>query len=200
MSVHNILVVGVGGQGTLITSRILGNLAMSLGHDVKLSEVHGMAQRGGSVVTHIRYGEKVYSPLVEVGSADIIVSFEKLEALRWKHFLKKDGVLLVNTQEIKPMPVITGVKEYPTNAVEELKKTTKNVIAIDALAMAKEIGNIKVVNTILLGLLAKYLNIPKEDWIETIKVTVPSKTIDLNLEAFERGYMISDLEDRDDLE
>lgn len=184
----NILVVGVGGQGTLITSRILGNLAMSLGYDVKLSEVHGMAQRGGSVVTHIRYGEKVNSPLVEIGQADIIVSFEKLEAIRWIHYLKKDGIILVNTQEIDPMPVITGAASYPEDIVETLKKECKNVIAIDALSKARELGNIKVLNTILIGLLAKNMDIPKEEWIKIISDTVPKKTIDINIKAFEIGF------------
>lgn len=191
VATKNILVVGVGGQGTLLTSRILGNLAMKAGYDVKLSEVHGMAQRGGSVVTHIRYGEKVYSPLVEVGQADIILSFEKLEAMRWMHYLKKDGTILVNAQEIDPMPVITGASEYPDNIVEDIQKEVKQVIAVDALGIAKEIGNIKVVNTILIGLLAKNMDIDKEKWIETIKETVPAKTIDINLEAFERGYAIN---------
>ncbi|PKM96229.1 MAG: indolepyruvate oxidoreductase subunit beta [Firmicutes bacterium HGW-Firmicutes-1] len=190
MTTNNILVVGVGGQGTLITSRILGNLAMSLGYDVKLSEVHGMAQRGGSVVTHIRYGEKVHSPLVEVGQADIIVSFEKLEALRWKHFLKEDGIMLVNTQEIDPMPVIIGTSTYPEDIIEQLEQECENVIAIDALSRAKELGNIKVANTILLGLLAKNMSIPKDKWIEIIKSTVPQKTIDINIAAFENGYAI----------
>ncbi len=190
METKNILVVGVGGQGTLLTSRILGNLAVSLGYDVKLSEVHGMSQRGGSVVTHIRYGEKVNSPLVEVGNADIVLSFEKLEALRWKHFLKKDGVLLVNDQEIDPMPVITGACEYPQDVKEQLANECENVIVVDALKIARELGNFRVVNTILLGLLAKNMDIEKEKWIEIIKTTVPQKTIEINVSAFEKGYSI----------
>lgn len=191
MTTNNILVVGVGGQGTLITSRILGNLAMEMGYDVKLSEVHGMAQRGGSVVTHIRYGEKVYSPLVEIGQADIIVSFEKLEALRWLHYLKKDGVMLVNNQEIDPMPVIMGASEYPEDVIEQLENECKNVYAVDALSKAKALGNIKVANTVLLGLLARHMTIPKEKWIEIIKRTVPEKTIQINIEAFEDGYALA---------
>lgn len=191
MKTNNILVVGVGGQGTLITSRILGNLALEMGYDVKLSEVHGMAQRGGSVVTHIRFGEKVYSPLVEVGQADIIVSFEKLEALRWLHYLKKDGIMLVNTQEIDPMPVIIGASSYPEDVIEQLKEDCKNVYAIDALSRAKALGNIRVANTVLLGLLAKHMSIPKEKWIEIIEKTVPVKTIKINTEAFEEGYTLT---------
>lgn len=190
METKNILVVGVGGQGTLLTSRILGNLAISLGYDVKLSEVHGMSQRGGSVVTHVRYGNKVYSPLVEVGKADIIVAFEKLEGLRWKHFLKKDGLIIVNNQEIDPMPVIIGASEYPSDVLEQIKKECNNVISFDALKVAKELGNIKVVNTVLLGILANNMEFEKKQWIDTIKETVPAKTIDLNIAAFEKGFDI----------
>lgn len=190
MKTKNILIVGVGGQGTLLTSRILGHLAIELGYDVKLSEVHGMSQRGGSVVTHVRYGEKVHSPLVEVGKADIILSFEKLEALRFKHFLKKDGVLIVNTQEIDPMPVITGASEYPDDIMEQLENEVEKVIKCDALSMARQLGNIRVVNTILLGLLAKNMPVDKNKWIETIKTTVPKKTIELNIKAFELGFAL----------
>ncbi|MFZ7121082.1 MAG: indolepyruvate oxidoreductase subunit beta [Eubacteriaceae bacterium] len=188
MKTKNILIVGVGGQGTLLTSRILGNLAVELGYDVKLSEVHGMSQRGGSVETHVKYGEKVNSPLIEVSQADIILSFEKLEALRWKHYLSPQGVLLVNDQQIDPMPVITGAEKYPDNIIDTLKEQCSNVIAVDAVTIAKEIGNIRVVNTVLLGLLAKNMEIDKEKWIDAIKTTVPAKTIDINIEAFERGY------------
>lgn len=190
METKNILIVGVGGQGTLLTSRILGNLALSLGNEVKLSEVHGMSQRGGSVVTHVRYGEKVNSPLVEIGKADIILAFEKLEALRWKHFLKEDGLLIVNTQEIDPMPVITGASEYPSDVLKQLDNEVKNVIQIDALNIAREIGNIRVVNTILLGILAKNMDFNKDEWIKVIKSTVPAKTIDVNINAFEKGYVL----------
>lgn len=188
MTTKNILIVGVGGQGTLLTSRVLGNLAVDLGYDVKLSEVHGMSQRGGSVVTHVRYGEKVHSPLVEVGQADLILSFEKLEALRWKHFLSPCGTILVNTQETDPMPVITGAAEYPEKILEQLQDDCSQVISIDAVSMAKELGNVRVVNTILLGLLAQRMDIEKDRWLEAIKLTVPQKTIDINIAAFEKGY------------
>ncbi len=190
MSVKNILVVGVGGQGTLLTSRILGNLAMEEGYDVKISEVHGMSQRGGSVVTHIRFGEKVYSPLVEVGQADIIVAFEKMEALRWQHFLKKDGILVVNTQEITPMPVVTGVASYPENVVETLESEVKLVVAVDALEISRTVGNLKTANTVLLGQLAKHMGIEKDKWVRIIKHTVPEKTVGVNIEAFEKGFAI----------
>lgn len=190
METKNILVVGVGGQGTLLTSRILGNLAIQSGYDVKLSEVHGMSQRGGSVVTHIRYGEKVYSPLVEVGKADIILAFEKMEALRWRHYLKKDGILIVNAQEIDPMPVIIGAADYPEDVIEQLMDTENKVIVADALAEARKIGNFRVVNTVLLGLLAKNMDVDKAKWEDAIKQTVPGKTIDMNVEAFEAGYQL----------
>ena len=189
MKTVNILVVGVGGQGTLLTSRIFGNLTMNNGLDVKLSEVHGMAQRGGSVVTHIRYGDKVNAPIVEVGKADVILAFEKLEALRYVHYLKEDGVIISNNQEIEPMPVIIGMADYPEDIVETLESNNKFQL-IDALDMAREIGNIRVVNTILLGVLAKQLDFTKEQWEEAIKNTVPQKTIDINVKAFNVGYSL----------
>ncbi|WP_432406196.1 indolepyruvate oxidoreductase subunit beta [Wukongibacter sp. M2B1] len=190
MSTKNILIVGVGGQGTLLTSKVLGNLALNLGKDVKLSEVHGMAQRGGSVVTHVKFGDRVYSPLVEVGEADIIMAFEKLEALRWIQYLKADGELIVNNQSIKPMPVITGSQKYPDRIIDKLKKLTNRIHTVDALSVAREIGNIRIVNTVLVGVLAKKMDIAKEYWINTLKNTVPEKTIDINLKAFEIGYNI----------
>lgn len=180
----SILIVGVGGQGTLLASRIIGNLFISLGMDVKMSEVHGMAQRGGSVVTHVRCGEKVNSPLVENMGADYILAFERLEALRNAHFLKEDGQMIINSQSIWPMPVILGKAEYPEKLLNG-----KNVRYMDALAMAEEIGNIKTVNVILIGALAKLMdNIDKEKWIEAIRTTVKPKFIDVNVKAFEMGY------------
>jgi len=186
----SILIVGVGGQGTLLASRILGNLAIRLGFDVKVSEVHGMAQRGGSVVTHVRFGEKVYSPLVEPGEADIILAFEKLEALRWRHYLKPKGVMIVNDQSIDPMPVIMGVDHYPKDILEKIKENTEKVFSVNGLAIARECGNEKVVNTVLLGVLAKYLHIHPDHWISVIEDTVPVKTIALNKQAFLMGYDI----------
>ena len=188
--VTNIMIVGVGGQGTLLTSRILGGLAESAGYDVKLSEVHGMAQRGGSVVTYVRYateGEVVTEPIVEEGCADVLIAFERLEALRYAHFLKKDGALIVNDQRIDPMPVITGAAEYPENILEGLSEKYK-VFSIDAMAKAEELGNTRVFNTIVLGMAARHMNYSKEQWIEVIKAKVPPKTIDINLAGFEAGY------------
>lgn len=190
MSVTNIMIVGVGGQGTLLTSRILGGLAESAGYDVKLSEVHGMAQRGGSVVTYVRYateGEVVTEPIVEEGCADVLIAFERLEALRYAHFLKKDGALIVNDQRIDPMPVITGVAEYPENILEGLREKYR-VFSIDAMAKAEELGNTRVFNTIVLGMAARHMNYSKEQWIDVIKSKVPPKTVDINLAGFEAGY------------
>lgn len=181
----SILIVGVGGQGTLLASRIIGNLFISLNMDVKMSEVHGMAQRGGSVVTHVRCGEHVSSPLVENGGADYILAFEKLEALRNAHFLKEDGQMIINSQSIFPMPVILGKSEYPENTL-----AGKNIKYMDALAMAEEIGNIKTVNVILIGALAKMMdNIEKQKWIDAIRATVKPQFVDVNLRAFEAGYL-----------
>ncbi len=180
----SILIVGVGGQGTLLASRIIGNLFISLGMDVKMSEVHGMAQRGGSVVTHVRCGEHVSSPLAENGGADYILAFEGLEALRNAHFLKEDGVMIINSQSIFPMPVILGKAEYPDKTL-----SGKNIKYMDALSIAEELGNIKTVNVILIGALAKVMdNIEKGKWIEAIKTTVKPRFVDINLKAFEAGY------------
>ncbi|HZJ57456.1 MAG TPA: indolepyruvate oxidoreductase subunit beta [Clostridia bacterium] len=186
----NILIVGVGGQGTLLTSRVLGNLAGGLGYDVKVSEVHGMAQRGGSVVTHVRFGDRVYSPLVEVGKADVLLSFEKMEALRWLHFLKEEGMLIVNDQSINPMSVVTGAAEYPDDILDRLKKSTAGVTIINALDIAKGLGNIRVTNSVLLGVLAKNMDIEYEEWKGALSRTVPPRTVEINLKAFDAGYNI----------
>lgn len=186
----NIMIVGVGGQGTLLTSRILGGITIEAGYDVKLSEVHGMAQRGGSVVTYVRYGENVAEPIVEEGQADILIAFERLEALRYAHFLKKDGVLIVNDQRIDPMTVVTGVAKYPEGIIENLSKEHR-VVAVDAMGEALKLGNSKVFNTIILGVAAKNMDFDKEAWMEVIQNTVPPKTVEINLKAFEAGYAIA---------
>ncbi|MBR1930370.1 MAG: indolepyruvate oxidoreductase subunit beta [Lachnospiraceae bacterium] len=185
----NIMIVGVGGQGTLLTSRILGGITIAAGYDVKLSEVHGMAQRGGSVVTYVRYGEQVAEPIVEEGQADLLIAFERLEALRYAHFLKKDGVLIVNDQRIDPMTVVTGAAEYPEGIIEQLSGKYK-VVAVDAMGEALKLGNSRVFNTIILGVAARNMDFKKEAWIEVIQNTVPPKTVDINLKAFEAGYSI----------
>ncbi len=183
----NIMIVGVGGQGTLLTSRILGGLAITGGYDVKLSEVHGMAQRGGSVVTYVKYGDRVYSPIIDRGEADIILAFEMLEAYRAMPYVKKGGKIIVNTQEISPMPVITGAMQYPQNIAQKISSKV-NLTCVDALKLAKEAGNIKAVNVALIGVMAKNTDIAYDKWINTIKTTVPEKFLDVNLKAFDKGY------------
>ena len=185
----NIMIVGVGGQGTLLASRILGGAAIKKGYDVKVSEVHGMSQRGGSVVTYVKFGDKVYSPVIDKGEADLVLAFELLEAYRALPFVKKGGKLLVNRQRMNPMPVITGAMSYPEN-IEEKLKAKAEVTVVDALPLAEEAGTIKAVNVVLIGLLAKSMDIEKEVWIEVIKECVPPKFLDMNLKAFELGYNI----------
>ena len=183
----NIMIVGVGGQGTLLTSRIIGKAAIEMGYDVKISEVHGMAQRGGSVVTFVRFGEQVSEPVVEEGQADVIIAFERLEALRYAHFLKKDSVLVVNDCRIDPMTVVIGAKEYPSNILEGLREN-HSVYAIDGQKIALELGNSKVLNSVVLGYAASFIGFDKQVWIDTVSSTVPQKTIDINTRAFECGY------------
>ncbi len=189
METTNIMIVGVGGQGTLLTSRILGGLATLGGYDVKLSEVHGMAQRGGSVVTFVRYGDHVAEPIVEEGCADVIIAFERLEAMRYAHYLKKDGALIINDWRIDPMPVVIGQASYPEGIVEELKKNHK-VYTVDATEESKVLGNPKVFNLIVLGLAAQHMNFTKEQWYEVIEKTVPPKTVEINKQAFDVGYLM----------
>lgn len=187
METKNIMIVGVGGQGTLLTSRILGGITTMAGFDVKLSEVHGMAQRGGSVVTYVRYGDKVAEPIVEEGQADLLIAFEKLEALRYAHFLKKDGVIIVNDQRIDPITVVTGAAEYPAGIIEKLSAKYK-VISVDAMAEALKLGNSKVFNTVIIGIAARHMDFSKEEWLKVIEDKVPAKTIEINKKAFEAGY------------
>ncbi len=191
MSVKNIMIVGVGGQGTLLTSRILGNLAIGGGYDVKLSEVHGMAQRGGSVVTFVRYGEEVAEPIVEEGQADVLIAFEKLEALRYLHFLKEDGVIVVNDWRIDPITVVTGAAQYPDGVIESLRKVRKTVV-VEATRTAIEMGAPKAFNVIVLGAAARYVGFRREDWLQVIEATVPPKTMEVNRKAFEAGYSMEE--------
>ncbi len=187
-AVKNIVIVGVGGQGTLLASRILGTAMLNRGFDVKMSEVHGMSQRGGSVVTYVRYGEKVYSPAIEQGQADIILAFELLEAARYLPWLKKDGLMIVNTQEIDPMPVITGAAQYPQQITRQIAEKGIQMLALNALELALQAGSAKAVNVVLLGALAKRLELSMEDWLKTVAATVPTKFAELNERAFLLGY------------
>ena len=188
METKSIMIVGVGGQGTLLSSRLLGAVLTAKGYDVKVSEVHGMSQRGGSVVTYVKYGDEVYSPIIEKGEADYILSFEQLEAARWLPFLKKGGKLIVNTQKIDPMPVIIGAAEYPQAIIETIDATSADITSIDALSLAVEAGSSKAVNVVLMGVLAAKTDIAYDTWIEAVKATVPAKFLELNLKAFDIGY------------
>lgn len=187
-SVKNIMIVGVGGQGTLLASKMLGYVLMHQGYDVKVSEVHGMSQRGGSVVTYVRFGKKVYSPVIDKGEADYILSFEKLEAERWIEYLKVGGQIITNTQEVDPMPVITGAAEYPADIVKKLEEAGAKVDAKDFLSIAEEAGSSMAVNIVLMGRLSEYFDdIPYEDWSAAIDAIVPEKFRELNHKAFDLG-------------
>lgn len=187
MATKSIMLVGVGGQGTLLASRILGNTLLSQGYDVKVSEVHGMSQRGGSVVTYIKYGEEVYSPVIEKGEADIIISFEELEAARWLSYLKKGGKIITNTQQISPMPVITGAMEYPSDIVNKIKAKGVDITALDALSLANEAGSSRAVNVVLMGVLSKIMDFPADAWKKALEECVPPKALEINKKAFALG-------------
>jgi len=186
----SIMIVGVGGQGTLLTSRILGTVGIGTGADAKVSEVHGMSQRGGSVVTYVKMGDKVHSPIIEKGEADILLCFEELEALRWIDYAKKDASIIINTQRIDPMPVITGKAKYPENIIEKIKADYPNVVTVPALELAEACGSIKAVNVVMIGVLAKRTDIPEETWLDAIRKTVKPQFVDLNIEAFKKGYSL----------
>ena len=187
METKNIIIVGVGGQGSLLASKILGYLLLNQGYDVKVSEVHGMSQRGGSVITYVRFGEKVYSPVVDKGQADFIVSFEILETARWLDCLKDGGQIVTNTQQIDPMPVIIGAANYPENLVEKMRAKNIKVDAMDCLSLARQAGSQKAVNIVLLGRLSHYFDIPESAWLESLKANVPPKFLELNQKAFALG-------------
>lgn len=187
METKNIMIVGVGGQGSLLASKLLGHLLMEQGFDVKVSEVHGMSQRGGSVVTYVRYGSKVYSPVIDEGEADFIVSFELLEAARWMPYLREGGRIITNTQQTDPMPVITGVAEYPENLVSRMEQAGVKVDAVDALSIAEKAGSGKASNIVLMGGLARYFDLPESAWQNALAACVPPKFLELNKRAFELG-------------
>lgn len=195
METKSIMIVGVGGQGSLLASRILGHVFLSQGYDVKVSEVHGMSQRGGSVVTYIKYGDQVYSPIVEQGEADFILSFEQLEAARCLPYLKQDGTMILSTQQIDPMPVITGAAQYPEQIVEKLRQTGANIIAVDALALAQQAGSAKATNTVLIGILSQKMPFPQEEWEKAIQELVPERFLTLNQKAFALGREAADREE-----
>ena len=187
METKNVMIVGVGGQGSLLASKLLGRLLLSRGYDIKVSEVHGMSQRGGSVVTYVRFGDKVYSPVIDKGEADFIVSFELLEAARWTEFLKPGGRIITNTQKINPMPVIIGAAEYPEDLLGKMEAAGLQVDAMDALSLAEEAGSSKAVNLVLMGKLSKYFDFTEQEWLAAIEASVPPKFLELNKKAFALG-------------
>ncbi|WP_018249667.1 indolepyruvate oxidoreductase subunit beta [Orenia marismortui] len=187
----NIVIAAVGGQGALLASKIIGRLAQNTGKDVKVSEIHGMSQRGGSVVSYVKFDDKVYSPIVEKGTADIVLAFEMLEGARYASYLKAGGTLIVNTQKIDPMPVITGQKDYPKDLITKLESSNINLISVDALNMAISVNNIKTVNVVLIGIMAQQTKISKKEWLEAITEIVPQKFLTVNLRAFELGYNLA---------
>lgn len=189
-SVKSIMIVGVGGQGTLLASKLIGRVLMDGGFDVKVSEVHGMSQRGGSVVTYVRYGEEVASPIIETAQADIILAFELLEAARYLPGLKQGGLMVVNDRQIDPMPVISGKAVYPENLIEKLKAQPITLVSCDALELAEKAGGAKAVNLVLIGILAKNMNFSRQSWEAAIAATVPEKFREMNLKAFDLGYSL----------
>ena len=187
METKSIMIVGVGGQGSLLASKLLGRLLLTRGYDIKVSEVHGMSQRGGSVVTYVRYGDKVYSPVIDKGQADCIVSFELLEAARWTEYLKPGGKIIVNTQQINPMPVIIGATQYPENLVDKMKNAGIDVDAFDALSLAEQAGSSKAVNIVLMGHLSRNFDFTEEEWLTALEQSVAPKFLELNKKAFALG-------------
>ncbi len=189
--VSDILIVGVGGQGTLLTSRILADVAVQMGYDVKVSEVHGMAQRGGSVVTQVRYGEKVYSPIIKKGDADILLAFEKLEAARWLDYLKPNGMVIINDERVDPLPVMSGRVKYPEDIVDKIRNLIPNTRLINATEIASQCGNTRAANVVLVGVLAAVAGLPVKEMGNAIRALVPEKAIDINLKAFAEGMKIA---------
>ena len=187
METKNIMIVGVGGQGSLLASKLLGHLLLSQGYDVKVSEVHGMSQRGGSVVTYVRYGDRVYSPIIDRAEADLIVSFELLEAARWIGCLRPGGRIVTNTQRVDPMPVITGAAEYPQGLVEKIRAAGAEIDAVDCLSLAQQAGSAKAVNIVLMGRLSRYFDLPEQAWIDSLQANVPPKFLEMNKKAFLLG-------------
>jgi len=183
----NILIVGVGGQGTLMTSRILARVAVNLGYDVKATEVHGMAQRGGSVVSEVRYGPKVYSPVIKKGDVDILLAFEKLEAARWIPYLKPGGKVIINDERVDPLPVMTGKAQYPEDIAQHIASLVPDTTILDATDLAVECGSAKAANVVLVGLLAGALDLPQAEVEKAVREMVPAKALETNVTAFRRG-------------
>lgn len=190
METRNMMIVGVGGQGTLLASKLLGRLLLGKGFDVKVSEVHGMSQRGGSVVTYVRWGERVCSPVIDKGQADVILAFELLEAARWTAYLKPGGKIITNTQRINPMPVITGAAAYPENLVEKMRSAGLDVDAVDALGLAEAAGSSRAVNIVLMGRLSRWFDFTETEWQEAVAQSVPPRFLEVNRKAFLLGRQV----------
>jgi indolepyruvate ferredoxin oxidoreductase beta subunit len=186
----NILIVGVGGQGTLLTSRIIAQVAVQMGYDVKISEVHGMAQRGGSVVTQVRYGEKIYSPIIKKGDADVILAFEKIEAARWLDYLKPEGMVIINNERVNPLPVMSGKAKYPDDIHEKIAALVKKTVVVNATDIATRCGNSKAANVVLVGMLSQAIGFPNEEVEKAIRAIVPAKALEVNMQAFQEGCKI----------
>lgn len=187
MQTKNILIVGVGGQGTLLTSRIIAQVAVQMGYDVKVSEVHGMAQRGGSVVSQVRFGDKIYSPIIKKGDADVLLAFEKLEAARWLDYLKPGGKVIINDDRVDPLPVMTGKAKYPQDIDQKIASLVPDTTVVDATSMAIACGNVKAANVVLVGMLAGAMGLPAQEVEKAITAMVPAKALDVNLKAFQEG-------------
>ncbi|MBO8158465.1 indolepyruvate oxidoreductase subunit beta [Thermosyntropha sp.] len=188
---RNILIVGVGGQGTLLTSRIIAQVAVQMGYDVKVSEVHGMAQRGGGVVSQVRYGDKVYSPIIKKGDADFILGFEKIETARWLEYLKPGGKVIVNDERIDPLPVMSGKTEYPDDIIEKIRSFVPDAIKVNASDIALKLGDVRVANVVLVGVLSRVMQLPEEQVKEAVRKIVPARAVDINLKAFEEGLKLA---------
>lgn len=185
--VTNILIVGVGGQGTLLTSRIIAKVAVQMGYDVKVSEVHGMAQRGGSVVSQVRYGDKIYSPIIKKGDADIILGFEKIETARWLDYLKPDGMVIINNERVNPLPVMSGKVKYPDQIHEKIARLIPRTFIVNATEIAAEAGNSRAANVVLVGMLSEAIQIPAREVESAIRDFVPAQALEVNLKAFQEG-------------
>ncbi len=189
--VYNVLIVGVGGQGIILASDVLGKVAARHGYDVKKNEIHGMAQRGGSVSSHVRFGKTVNSPIIKTGEADVLLSFEQIETLRYFPFLSQDGNVIVNDQKILPPAVFTGKQEYPPDVLEKIKAKVPDAVVVDGIKVAQKLGNPRVVNVIFLGILSKYLDIPATTYEDVLKETLKPKLVDINLKAFHEGRALA---------
>ena len=189
--VYNVLIVGVGGQGIILASDVLGRAAARHGYDVKKNEIHGMAQRGGSVSSHIRFGKTVSSPIIKMGDADVLLSFEQIETLRYFPYLSEKGKVIVNDQKILPPAVFTGKQEYPTDVISKIKEKVPDAVVVDGAAVASEIGNPRVANVIFLGVLSKYLDIPAETYEDVLRESLKPKLVDINLKAFHQGRSLA---------